>query len=533
MASRYDTIVVGTGIGGLTAGLSLARKGRSVLLLEAGKQFGGMLNPFSRKRYHFDVGIHYVGEAGERQTMRRILDSLGLEDLRFREINPDCIDRYIFGDYEARLVKGFDRWGDVLVADFPHESENIRRFIELMKACSSLAKIFGRGPRMREVPDILRHGGDLVRLTHMPFAEILAHYFEDPRVRNVFAGPGGDLGLPPSRASAFFSIMLLNHYMGGAYYPVGGSGAMRDGYVEGLRKHGAELRRNQPVTRIEVLGVEHFAVYTAKGERFESRTVISNVDAKLTVDMIDGARPNFRTRRKVASLRPSLGSFCVFLGTDLDLQAAGLDDANIWHYGTNDLEDAYRSVFEGRTDERPFFFLTAPTLKDPETVRAPAGHHTLELITFVPSELFKPWWDKPVMRRGGDYERIKNEITDRLIAGAERHVPGLSDHITIRESATPATVWHFVRGREGGIYGPEHSPDQSLWRRLSTKIGIPGLYLTGASVLGAGIHTCMVSGVLAAKAVMRSEGRPARARLWQRATRSLGTATRKVSEQLG
>ena len=99
MTRIWDAIIVGTGIGGLTAGLELARKGHSVLLLEAGKQFGGMLNPFARKKFHFDVGIHYVGEAGAQQSMRRTLDRLGLDDVLFREINPDCIDRYNFGDY--------------------------------------------------------------------------------------------------------------------------------------------------------------------------------------------------------------------------------------------------------------------------------------------------------------------------------------------------------------------------------------------------------------------------------------------------
>ncbi|MBW2257317.1 MAG: hypothetical protein JRI25_22350 [Deltaproteobacteria bacterium] len=78
--------------------------------LEAGKQFGGMLNPFARKKYHFDVGLHYVGEAGEGQTMRFLLDKLGLEDIRFREINPDCIERYVYDGYENRLVKGRERW---------------------------------------------------------------------------------------------------------------------------------------------------------------------------------------------------------------------------------------------------------------------------------------------------------------------------------------------------------------------------------------------------------------------------------------
>ncbi len=502
MPDTHDAIVIGTGIGGLTSGLALARAGRSVLLLESAKQFGGMLNPFARKKYHFDVGIHYVGESGEGQTMRKILDSLGLDDVRFREINPDCIDRYVFADYEVNLVKGIDRWGDILARDFPAEEANIRRFLELMKTCRRLSRAAMRGPGLGDVAAIARHGGDFVRLLHLPFSSLLERYFDEPRLRDAFAGPSGDIGVPPSRASSLQAIMLLVHYMGGAYYPIGGSGAIRDAYVRGLEEHGATLERNTLVETIEVLADGSFAVHTAKGERYQSRAVISNADAALTVDMLDGARPNLRTRRKVDKIRPSLGSFCVFLGTDIDVAAAGITDANIWHYG-GDIESGYQTIYDGRIPDEPFFFLTAPTLKDPETVRAPAGHHTIELITFVPSDLFKPWFDSPPMKRGPAYDAIKAEITAKVLAGAERYIPGLGDHLIVEESGTPATVWHYVRGVDGGIYGPEATPDQSPPRRFGTSIGIPGLFLAGASIFGAGIMPCLMSGAVAGRACSR------------------------------
>jgi phytoene dehydrogenase-like protein len=499
MDKKWDAIVVGTGIGGLTAGLYLARKGRSVLLLEAGKQFGGMLNPFARKKYHFDVGLHYVGEAGEGQTMRYLLDKLGLEDIRFREINPDCIDRYVFDGYENQLVKGRDRWGENLAADFPHEQDNIWRFIDLMKQSDDLMRLVSGRGRLGQVPGTLRHAGALFRMLRAPFSEVLAHYFDDPMLRATFAGPGGDIGLPPSKAGALVSIMVLNHFLQGGYYPIGGSGAMRDAYVAQLQTHGAELKRNQLVERIEALGGGGFAVTTAKGLRFEANTVVSNVDATHTVEMLHGAKPSYLVRRKVKKLRPSLGCFCLFIGTDLDVAKAGITDSNIWHYGDHDIDAGYAPAFEDRFTDNPFFFLTAPTLKDPETKRAPEDHHTLELITFVPSAPFRPWFDKPTMKRGPAYEALKAEVADRLLDSAEQYVPGIREHTLVKEAATPATVWHFVRGRDGGIYGPDHGPDQTVPRRIPTDIGVPGLYLAGASIYGAGILTCLVSGFFAGR----------------------------------
>lgn len=501
MSTRWDCVVIGSGVGGLAAALTAANAGRSVLVLEAARDLGGMLNPFSRKGYHFDVGVHYLGQAGPDQAMRRLLDRMGLESIRFREIDPDCIDRYIFDGYDGKLIKGMDRWTESLVRDFPAEASAIRGFSELMVAADSVRKTAMRGrPTARDALTMARFPIALPRLLNENFTATLNRWFRDPHLKAVYAGPGGDIGLPPGRASAFVSIMVLMHYLTGAYYPEGGSGAMRDAFVTAIEGKGGKLLTQQLVNRIQRTP-DGFTVVTDGGS-YDAKTVVSNSDAVETLAMLDGADPDARTKALARRVRPSLSSMCVFVGTDLDVSAAGITDSNIWHYGTNDIDAGYAPLFEGKMPEKPAYFLTAPTLKDPNSGRAPAGHHTIELISFVPSAPFKPWWDKPVMRRGADYQAMKREFADKLLIDAERYVPGLRASAKVVEVATPATVWHYVRGRDGGIYGPEHSVDQVGPRRFRTEIGVPGLYLCGASVIGAGVHPCLISGVAAGRKVI-------------------------------
>ncbi len=473
MIPLLDTIIVGTGIGGLTAGLRLVRKGHSVLFLEESNQIGGLLNPHSVKRYEFDVGVHCLGELGEGQSMRRVFDSLHLEDLQFREINPACIERYAFGDYETRLVKGIDRWGDVLVKDFPREQASIRKFLNLMKECRELNRVAASGLKLSDLPGMLRYGGDLMRLSRVPLADITAHYFKDPLLRDVFAGPRGDLGLPPGRASAFFSINALNHYLAGGYYPLGGSSAIRDAFTDALRSVGVELLRNQAVTSIRVLGEKRFEVITADESRFEARSVISNVSAKRTVALLDNAKPNYMTRRKVAQFEPSLGSLCVFLATDLNLAKLGITDASIWHYHSADLEVDYEDLRNGRVPDRPCFHLSSPSLKDPTSNRAPHGQNILQLITHAPAR---------------PSDTMERQLADRIIEGAERYIPDLREHIVFRAMKTTRR--------------PAHARGQSVLSRMFTKVGIPGLYLAGENVLGGGVMPCMQSGALAAQAAL-------------------------------
>lgn len=502
--SVYDAIVLGSGAGGLTAALSLARDGHSVLVLEAAKAFGGMLNPFARKHFHFDVGIHYVGEFGEGQAMRELFDSLGLGDVKFREINPDAIDRYVFPGVEGVLCKGIDRWEERLAAQFPRERDAIHGFLGLMKAVEVLARLQKRAPSRAEMRQLASYPGDVVRSLFLPLGALLDRYFRDPHLKNVFAGPGGDIGLPPGRASAMISLMLLNHFLGGAYYPIGGSKAYRDAYLRELSRNGADMLRNQRVTGITPDAGGTFAVSTAAGERFRGRVVVSNIDASDTFSLIRGAQPYWFLRRRAKRARPSLGTVCVFLGVDLDLRRAGMTDTNIFHYASDDIDAAYRVVQEGAVADDPFYFMTSPTLKDPTGGKAPAGHHTLEILTMASAQPFEKWFGAHTMKRGEEYEAFKERLADRLLDSVERHyLPGLRKHVVVQEISTPATNVSFVNARAGGIYGPEMSPEQTMFRRFLPVTGIPGLYLAGSSVFGGGIAPCTMSGVIAADCARR------------------------------
>jgi all-trans-retinol 13,14-reductase len=107
----YDAIVIGSGAGGLSSALKLARSHYSVMLLEAMPSFGGYLNPFHRKGYTFDIGLHYLGELGEEGRFWKLLDKVGVRDsIKFVELNPEGFDRYIFPDYELSVCKGKNRF---------------------------------------------------------------------------------------------------------------------------------------------------------------------------------------------------------------------------------------------------------------------------------------------------------------------------------------------------------------------------------------------------------------------------------------
>ena len=499
MNDNYDVIVIGSGIGGLVAALTCARSKRSVLVLEAGKQFGGYTNPFARKRFHFDPGIHYIGESGEGGSFKRLLERLELYDVQFQELDPDGFDHYVFPDYQVKNCRGLDRFRDRLAADFPKERRGLDRFFRLLRDADLVIKASGR-PSARTLVSMLGAIAGVVRWGRATVADMLHHYFSDPRLKAALAGPVGDLGLPPTRLSAVMHLGLLTHYANGAYVPKGGGGALRDAFVSALKDEGADLMRNQRVDTILTEGGRAVGVQTASGSVYRGRTIISNAQATATYKMVGLDHLNARMKRKVSNTEHSCGSLVVFLGVDGALDTQSIGSSNIWNYESSDLDKMFGAWGDGASDS---YFLTVPTNKDPEGGLAPEGKQTVEIVTLCPPDRYKQWFEAKTMKRGPEYEAIKEEIANHYIGLAETHLPGLSGSVEIQEVGTPATNFAFTLSPDGNIYGPAHTPGQAPPFRFSTRTPVDGLFLCGASVLSAGIVSCASSGRAAGKLALK------------------------------
>ncbi|MCP4294037.1 MAG: AMP-binding protein [Proteobacteria bacterium] len=142
-------------------------------------------------------------------------------------------------------------------------------------------------------------------------------------------------------------------------------------------------------------------------------------------------------------------------------------------------------------------------MKDTKGERAPVGDHIVEIVTFVNSEKFKSFFDQKVKKRGKEYKELKDRIADNMIHAAEKFIPGLMDNIVIREVSTPATNYTYTNSPEGNIYGPAQTVVQSGPNRFSITGPLDGLFLSGASVISAGVFPCAASGFWAGKKALK------------------------------
>jgi phytoene dehydrogenase-like protein len=497
----YDGIIIGSGAGGLSAALKLARCNHKVLLLEAMPFFGGYLNPFRRKGYTFDTGLHYLGELGRGDRFWRSFDELGvIESLAFIELNPDGFDRYVFPDYELRVCKEKEQFIERLTNYFPREQRGIHEFFSIFDKiirAGNASESMGQGA-LNMLGFILRHPV-MMKYSRVPYQKLLDSVTSDRKLQAALAAPCGNYGLPPAQASTIIAVAVWAHYLKGAYYPRGGSGMLRDVLVKGLEDHGAELKRNSRVVSIDKRGAE-FLITTESGERYTARAVISDADPVITLGtLVNQEMVPTRIKRKEQRMRPSGSAFYAFIGTDLDLPSVGVTDANIIHYSGYDINALFkRLTVPVPPEDFPMFFITSPSVKDPEGGHAPEGHHTVEIITGASYQPFERWAQLPSTKRGEEYQGLKEKIGERLISAAERYIPDLSKHIDFVEYATPLSSEYWVNAVHGGNFGPDQTPDQvGLGRFMTFSAGISGLFLAGAGTIGGGVMPCIESGIRA------------------------------------
>lgn len=499
---QWDTIVIGSGAGGLTAAAALAKHGQRVLVLEQHYLPGGWMQSFSLGGYRFSPGVHYVGECQSGGFLRRLYEGLGVSaDLEMCEMNPEGYDHLQVADARISVPRGQDRWLGRLIERFPHERRGLLEYFDIVAA---VARDVGRADHLLSFPRILALpflAPGLLRWGHSTQKALLDKTIRDPLLRAFLTAQNGDHGLSPARVSMPVHACTVSHYANGAYYPRGGARSITRAFVLAIRRGGGAIRLRTKVKRILVEGSRARGVELASGERILANHVVSNADPRVTYGELlpPWACPN--ERAKTRRMQYSASVVSVFAAVAMDLRGRGYDSGNYWYYRDADVAGAYERGEKRLPDEDlDSLFLAITTLKDPGHARR--GHHTIEMFTFVPYAPFTPWEGTAQGRRGADYEAMKERLGDRLIAAAERVIPGISRAIVFRAVATPLTNGFYCQAPFGACYGTAKSPFQVGAFSFKSRAEIDGLHLCGASTLSHGVAGASISGLMVAQQIL-------------------------------
>jgi phytoene dehydrogenase-like protein len=510
---RYDAIVVGAGVGGLTTAALLAQAGRRVLVVDRHYVPGGNATLFRRKRWEFDVGLHYIGECHEGGLIPRIMAACGAKGVRYRPMSPE-LERIRFPEFEFTIPGSRTEFEARLVERYPDERDGLRRYFRFLEQCDRAALADQGGGLLDRALSIVR-GPLLVRYHQRTAGEFIDSCTQHPEIKAILTAQNGTYAIAPSRVAAVLHAGLQNHYFrSGGWYPEGGGQAMSNALAAAIEAAGGHVRLNTTVSKIDVEGGAAVGVTLEHRHRGQQQvgaaTIISNADFKRTVtELVDRSHLPARFVDKARSFEMALPLFVVFLGLKIEPSDLPYDNCNLWLTDRVDVEPDYAQLQRGEMPSDPWIYISTASQKDPENPGiAPPGHSNLEVMTIVPSA--PSFWGLEASQiADGSYQKVpayleaKQRIAEACIAQAERLIPGLRDAIVYEESATPMTHARYVRSSGGGAYGLAATPAQFLDKRPGAKTPVRGLYMCGTNCrAGHGIMGSMVSGVQAANAIL-------------------------------
>lgn len=493
-------LIIGAGLGGLSAACRLAKSGFSVTVLEKNDSVGGKVNFLEAKGYKFDTGASLI-------TLPRIFEELfefcgrRLEDyLTLEKLDPIC--RYLWSDgtvFDAS--QNLEKTENEIAKIAPGDVENFRKYIADSKQKYEIAEKTFLAKSLNELPELLttRNLPDLLKISTLTTLDKHnAKYFQSPKMRQFFNRFATYNGSSPYKIPATFALIPYAEFGLGAWYARGGIYEIPKAMEKLARELGVKFQFETSVKQIlikngKVVGVkvsieEYGEIYE---ETLEADIIISNADAIVTYrDLIEESeRPSF-SDKKLKKREPSSSGFVLLLG--VKKQFPQLSHHNIFF--SDDYETEFHRIFNLKIfASEPTIYVCASTKTD--ATQAPEGCENLFVLVNAPYTADITQW------------RIEAEPYRNLIIKKLENF-GLNDlekSIEFEQIITPEDFERIFNANRGSIYGVSSNGIFSAFRRIPNKSkDIENLYFVGgATHPGGGMPLVLLSGKMTAEMIRK------------------------------
>jgi len=506
-AVRYDVIVIGGGVNGLTCAAMLGQAGLRTLVLEQRDQVGGCATEHElAPGFRVPTLSHRTGPLRADVVEQLHLAQHGLsllpQPIRCTALSPDGRALPIFAN-PAQAAAAIGDWSTRDAAAWPDFTRSLARLGHVVGSLFTRISPDVDDPGTHDLWTLMRtlrafralpkdDAWRLLRWGPMAVADLVSECLETELLRATVAADGL-LGAMLGPWSAGSGLQLLMHEANASVGVtrdadvVGGPAAVAAALKRAAERHGVEVRTGVTVAQVLVRADRAVGVALESGETFGSRAVVSGVDPKRTFLSLCEAEHlppeflwrirNLRVRGTLAKVNVALSGLPAFAGATRAMLASRVRIGPDLEY----LERAYDHAKYGESSPEPWLEFTVPSITDPSL--APAGGHVLSAYAqWIPADGNRQTATGAGSEAG---RRPPADVLEATLATLERYAPGLRSLVVQAELITPSDMERGWGLTGGHIFHGELSLDQAFtmrpllgWGRYQTPIA--GLYLCGS-----------------------------------------------------
>lgn len=500
----YDIIIVGSGLGGLTAGAKLSKEGKKVLLIEQHKILGGCATTFKRKGYTMEVSLHEIDGLDEKDPKKEVFDELGVFD-HVDFIKTPEFYRVVNGTGDIVIPDSRKEAIKVLTEKFPEEKTGINKFFKTIHAIQKerMRLPMERWKVMLLLPIVPLLCPTLIINTFKTLGDFLDSTIKDENLKLTLAA---NLGYyhddPYSMSLIYFSSAQASYFNGGGHYIKGGSQKLSDYLEKCIINNGGKILLKNLVTRIvtkdnKAIGIECELISPRKKEdkKFFAKKIIVNAAVPNVVSMLSG-KDRLLLEKRICKLEKSCSLISIYIGFKKAPKEMGNKN-----YSTFLLDDSVKRLSDMSKNAKGPFSNRGIVFVDYSQIDANLTPNGKSYGSICAIDYLSDW--DHLSKEA--YKKKKDEVAQLYFAKLEKLIPGIIDQIDYYEVGTPKTIQRYTLNPEGAVYGFSQVPKQAGLFRLPNKSPIKNLYFASAwTNPGGGFTGAILSGWFCANEVNKS-----------------------------
>jgi all-trans-retinol 13,14-reductase len=483
--NRYNTVIIGGGLGGLLCGVLLSKKGQKICVLEKHKHIGGNLQGFIRKGQYFDTGMHYIGNHKPGSILHSVFEIFGINPLlKLQELDKTGFDIITFSGKEYKFAIGFENFANQLIEYFPDEKNGIIHYTKTVEEIYQSLNLETLYAPIFENKYLCESAYEFIKSC-----------VTNPILQNILAGNAPLYAGDKNKTSLYMHALISGFFIDDASRFVGGSHGFADQLAAKIEENGGIVKTDSEIVSFEFDDSQIISCRDSKGEIYEADNFISAIHPAVLFKIIPEHKLRKAYRKRIENLENSTGIFTVY--AIMKPESFPYINSNHYVYKT---DDVWLTPEKNNIDYPGAYFLMSAADTENQNFAT-----AVKIMTYMTFEELCEWENTFKKKRGEEYEKFKIRKAEALLSAVNEKFHGFREKISEYYTSTPLTFRDYTATPQGSGYGivrDFRNQDESY---IPVRTKIPNLFLTGQNINIHGILGVSIVSLLTCSAVLNVE----------------------------